>query len=76
MKQVFLKYNNMYVARISTCEDYVENEFISRVELSCNKDYADTYYSDKILFLIQKLSIIGFDEDLFYTEEKEVNKSK
>lgn len=69
MKQVFLKYNNMYVRRISTCEDYVENEFILLVELSCNKYYADMYYPDKIPFLIQKLSIIGFNEDLFYIEE-------
>ena len=73
MKKLFLKYNNMYVAIISICEEYVENEFISRVELSCNKEYADTYYSDKILFLINKLSIIGFDKDLFYTEEMEKN---
>lgn len=73
MKQVFLKYNNMYVSRISTCEDCVENEFISRVELSCDKEYADTYYYDKIPFLTQKLFIIGFDKDLFYTEEMEKN---
>lgn len=73
MKEVYLKYNNMYISDIGTYEKYPENEFIERISFDCHKECANEYYYDKIPFMIQKLCSIGFDKCLFYTEEIEEN---
>lgn len=74
MKKVYLKFQNMYITDIYTCENYPENEFIKKVDLDCGSEYIDTYDYDKIPYLINKLTAIGFDKDLLTIEEIKENK--
>lgn len=67
----YIKYRNMYLSAIGTCEDFPNNEFIEKIVFRMNNFYCYIWKYEQAIKIIDKLVELGFVLDNFNLEEVE-----